>query len=81
MDAVMYKMLKHMLRMKTTTLTMNVRVVFELPKFDDRKRINTLVFSLKHWFIFPPDNSSTASILQPASSLTNQVILNTIMGD
>jgi len=40
----MYKMLKHMLRMKTTTLTTNVRIVFELPKFDDRKRISTLVF-------------------------------------
>jgi len=44
MDAIMYKTLKHMMKMKTTTLSMNPRVVFDLPKYNDRKRITTLIF-------------------------------------
>ena len=43
-DAIMYKTLKHMMKMKTTTLSMNPRVVFDLPKYNDRKRITTLIF-------------------------------------
>ena len=61
LDQLAYKSLKYMMKMKCTSLTLNLRVLFNIPKWKDRKKLLSLVFFLKHWYVKNPTLNATTS--------------------